>query len=64
MITKPQIVPKGYWTFWMVVSLIGGIGGFVSSILSGHKVDVLIGVICLLYSIAWSVYYWRIKYAK
>jgi hypothetical protein len=62
---KPQIVPKTYWTFWIIWSLLGvlsGIGWFVSALLSGQKRDIIIAVISLLSTVAWSVIYWRIKH--
>jgi len=57
----PRIVPKCYWTFWFILSLLGGIGGAVAAFLSGK---VIIGVISLAWGAAWSVVYWRIKHGK
>ena len=57
--TKPQIVPNGYWTFWCVVSVLGGIGGIVTAVTAEMKYDGLIGVLSFAWSIAWAVVYWR-----
>ena len=57
----PRIVPKGYWTFWFVLSLLGGIGGAVTAFLER---DVILGVISLVWGVAWSFVYWRIKHGK
>jgi hypothetical protein len=60
----PRIVPKGYWTFWFILSLLGGIGGAVTAILSEKERGIIYGVISLVWGVAWSVVYWRIKHGK
>jgi hypothetical protein len=57
----PQIVPKGYWTFWFILSLLGGMGGAVTALLERN---VILGVISLAWGVAWSIVYWRIKRGK
>jgi hypothetical protein len=61
---KLQIVPKSYWTFWMFLWLLGGVGSLVSALLSGEKRGVIFGVISLIHGVAWSIVYWRIKHEK
>jgi hypothetical protein len=56
-----QIVPKDYWTFWFILSLLGGIGGAVTALLQRN---VVLGAISLVWGVAWSVVYWRIKHRK
>ncbi|HYV27348.1 MAG TPA: hypothetical protein VFA77_07430 [Candidatus Eisenbacteria bacterium] len=60
MTMKLQIVTKGYWTFWIVVSILG-IGGFAASLLSGEKGGLIVGVTCLLHGLAFTIVYWSIK---
>ena len=57
----PQIVPNGYWTFWCVLSLLGGIAGIVTTVTSEMEHDGIIGVLSFAWSIAWAVVYWRIR---
>ena len=59
-----QIVPKGYWTFWCVLSLLGGIGGVVAGVLVGRGLGLIIGVASLISGVAGSVVYWRVKRGK
>jgi len=59
----PQIVPKGYWTFWCVLSIWGGIVGIVTAVSGEMKYDGIIGVLSAAWSISWAVVYWRIKHA-
>jgi hypothetical protein len=56
-----QIVTKGYWTFWCVLSILGGIGGVVTAVAAEMKYDGVIGVLSCAWSIAWAVVYWRIR---
>src|SRR5688572_2432485 len=55
---KSEIVPKGYWTFWCVLSVLGGIGGIVAAVISKHFA---IGVISFVWAIAWTIIYWRLR---
>jgi len=54
----PQIVPKGYWTFWCALSILGGIGGAVTAFLE-HSV--ILGVISFAWGIAWGLVYRTIR---
>ena len=56
-----QIVPQGYWTFWIVIMLLSGIAGFVRAL---QERAIIWGVVSLAYGVAWAVVYWRIKHAK
>jgi len=58
-----QIVPKGYWTFWCALSVLGGIGGFVAAILSVEKHAVAWGAVSFIWGVAWAITYWRCRRA-
>jgi hypothetical protein len=60
---KPQIVPKGYWTFWCALSVLGGIGGLVAAALSEEKHAVARGMVSFIWAFAWAVTYWRFRHA-
>ena len=61
----PQIVPKGYWTFWFVLSLIGVIVGIVATFLwRQERGGVIFGMTSTVVSVAWAVIYWRVRHAK
>jgi len=60
----PRIVPKGYWTFWFIFSLLGGIGGAVTALFFDKERGIIIGLISLAWGVAWSLVYWRIKQGK
>jgi hypothetical protein len=56
----PQIVPRGYWTFWCVFSVLGGVGGIVMAFVSETEHKVVFVTISVAWSLAWAVVYWRI----
>lgn len=60
----PQIVPKGYWTFWFVLSLLGTIGGGVMAFLWWPDRTFIAGVFVLVSGVAWTAVYWRIRHGK
>ena len=58
---KPQIVPRGYWTFWCVFSLLGGVSGIVTAFVSGTEHGELFAILSIGWSFAWAAVYWRIR---
>jgi hypothetical protein len=61
---KAEIVPKGYWTFWFVVSLLSSVGAFFTAILWWPDRLAIIGVISFCYAIAWTLFYRKMRYGK
>ena len=59
--SKPEIVPRGYWKFWLVLSLASGSAGVVAAFLERN---VIFAVISFVWGVAWSVVYWRITNGK
>ena len=63
-----QIVPKGYWTFWFVLSLLGCIGALAMAVYwwsEGQRImGVAVGVSCLFSEVAWAIIYWRLRNAR
>ena len=58
---KPQIVPRGYWTFWCVLSFMGGVGGLIRALFSGPEYRDLFAAISIAWGFAWFAVYWRIR---
>ena len=61
---RSQIVPKGYWTFWFVMSLLCAIGAGVMAFLWWPDRTFIAGVLALVSGVAWAVVYWRVRHAK
>ena len=61
VIQKPQIVPKGYWTFWCALSVLAGIGGLVAAVLSEEKHAVAWAAVSFVWAMAWAITYWRFR---
>jgi len=60
---KPKIVLKGYWTFWCALSVLGGLVGIVTSVISKEKDAVAWGAVSFVWAIAWATMYWRFRRA-
>jgi len=61
---KPEIVPKGYWTFWFALSLFSAVVAFFMAVLWWPDWQAIVGVVSLGPAIVWTVFYWKLRYGK